>query len=156
MHRARQTQAGRPWRTPRPAGPTRATRPGRRAAPRPIPLAGGRSRRDVSRSRFGGMRPGGAAARRAAAAGRRKPSRGTSAMTLGRGLLGALGKQKRSQSKGSRKAPALLAVAAGLGAGAAALKRRHSGEEQPTADVPPVESAAPAAPAAAGPPGGAA
>jgi hypothetical protein len=78
-------------------------------------------------------------------------------MTLGRGLLGALGEQMRSQSKGSRKTSAVLAVVAGLGAGAAALMRRRSGEGQPTADVPPFGSAAPATAAeSAGPPGGAA
>jgi hypothetical protein len=77
-------------------------------------------------------------------------------MTLGRGLLGALGKQKRSPSQSSRKAPALLAVVAGLGAGATVLKRRRRGEDQPLGDVSPVEPAgpAPAAAEAAGPAGG--
>ena len=69
-------------------------------------------------------------------------------MTLGRGLLGALGKQ--TKSKGSRKGPALVAVAAGLGAaGAAALKRRRSGEDQATVTALPTDPAS--EPAAAAP-----
>ena len=68
-------------------------------------------------------------------------------MVLGRGLLGALAKQ--TPSKRSRKGPALMAVVAGLGAaGAAALKRRRSGEDR----QPPVDVAQPPSAPMPGPP----
>jgi hypothetical protein len=55
------------------------------------------------------------------------------------GLMGRLRRQKQTTG-GSRKGPALLAVVAGLGAaGAAALKRRRSGDDQRPWDVPPPE-----------------
>ena len=108
MHRSRQTQPRRAWRPPSTASAT----PG---------------------GRFGMVGPGRYAGRRAPA-GRRRQSSGGSPMVLGRGLLGALAKQ--TPSKRSRKGPALMAVVAGLGAaGAAALKRRRSGEDQPPVDV---------------------
>jgi hypothetical protein len=72
-------------------------------------------------------------------------------MALGLGLLGAVGRNQ--PSKGSRKGPALLAVVAGLGAvGAAALKRRHTGDDRPAGYVrPPEPVGEPARPPAAGP-----
>ena len=132
MQRSRQTQPRRAWRPPSTASAR----------------AGGH---------FGMVGPGGYAGRRAAA-GRRKQSSGGSAMVLGRGLLGALAKQ--TPSKRSRKGPALLAVAAGLGAaGAAALKRRRSAEDQPPLNVVPAQAPSqptpvpPATEEPAGPPG---
>ena len=108
MHRSRQTQSRRAWRPPGTASPA----------------AGGR---------FGMVAPGRYAGRRAPA-GRRGQSSGGSPMVVGRGLLGAFAKQ--TPAKRSRKGPVLVAVVAGLGAaGAAALKRRRSAEDQPPVDI---------------------
>jgi hypothetical protein len=144
MQKPRQTQVRRTWRTPRATTPTPAARSGWRTAPDALAVARGRGRQATSRGRFGAMVPRGSAGR-GPFAGRRKRSRGTSVMVLGRGLLGqqkrSVGQQKRSAR--SRKAPAaLIAVLAGLGAaGAAAWKRRRGEEDPPTACVPPTAPA---------------
>jgi hypothetical protein len=77
-------------------------------------------------------------------------------MAYARGLLGGVGETKASKGRGKR--PALLAVAAGLGAaGALVLKRRRTGEDPAPEHIPAPQAVGEPRPRAdAAPPSGAA
>jgi hypothetical protein len=76
-------------------------------------------------------------------------------MAYARGLLGGVGEKKASKGPGKR--PALLAVAAGLGAaGALVLKRRRTGEDPAPEHIPPPQAVGELGPRDAAPPSGAA